>query len=67
MSGELAEFVLMTDNLSAPGSDIDPHAELIARARAGERAAFDQLMTLHQQRVVMLAWRLLGEIGRAHV
>ena len=60
MSGELAAFVLMTDNLSALAADVDPHAELIAQARAGERAAFDQLMNLHQQRVVTLAWRLLG-------
>jgi RNA polymerase sigma-70 factor (ECF subfamily) len=61
MSGELAGFVLMTDNLSVhAAAELDPHAALIAQAQAGERAAFDQLMTLHQQRVVTLAWRLLG-------
>jgi RNA polymerase sigma-70 factor (ECF subfamily) len=60
MSGELAGFVLMTDNLKVPAAESNPHEQLIARARTGERAAFDQLMTLHQQRVVTLAWRLLG-------
>lgn len=61
MSGRWAELALMPNNFRDElAADIDPHAQLIRRAQAGERVAFDQLMTLHQQRVVTLAWRLLG-------
>lgn len=59
----MTEFVLMADKLKleqAEGVALDAHAQLIARAQAGEQAAFDQLMTQHQRRVVALAWRLLG-------
>jgi RNA polymerase sigma-70 factor (ECF subfamily) len=34
--------------------------QLIARARAGESAAFEQLMICSQRRVAATAWRLLG-------
>ena len=65
MSGRWAELALMPNNLSDElPADFDPHAQLIHQlikgAQAGERAAFDQLMEMHQQRVVTLAWRLLG-------
>lgn len=33
---------------------------LIAKAQAGDRQAFDRMMIEHQNRVVSLAWRLLG-------
>lgn len=35
-------------------------ARLIAEAQAGDRPAFDRLMIEHQNRVVSLAWRMLG-------
>ena len=61
MSSRWAELALMPNNFSDElAADFDSHAQLIRRAQAGERAAFDQLMELHQQRVVTLAWRLLG-------
>lgn len=63
MSGEMVELVLMADKLSLKKVEVessDPHAQVIVRARAGDRAAFDQLMIQHQRRVVALAWRLLG-------
>lgn len=63
MPGEMAEFVLMADNLNlstATDAATDAHARCIARAQAGDRLAFDQLMTQHERRVVALAWRLLG-------
>ncbi len=61
MPGEMAEFVLRADNLNlSAAAAADPHVRLIARARAGDRAAFDQLMIQHERRVVALAWRLLG-------
>ncbi len=61
MPGEMAEFVLMADNLNlVTAAAAAPHVRLIARARAGDRLAFDQLMMQHERRVVALAWRLLG-------
>lgn len=63
MPGEMAEFVLMADNLNvsmATDAATDAHARCIARAQAGDRLAFDQLMRQHERRVVALAWRLLG-------
>ena len=61
MSGRGAELVLMPNNLGDElPAELDPHAQLIRCAQAGERAAFDQLIEVHQQRVVMLAWRWLG-------
>ncbi len=39
----------------APGT-----APAILLAKAGDRGAFDRLMIEHQQRVVSLAWRILG-------
>jgi len=35
-------------------------AETVIRARAGDRAAFDELILGHQSKVLMTAWRLLG-------
>jgi len=35
-------------------------ARLIIRARAGDAAAFDQIVINHQRKVISLAWRLLG-------
>ncbi len=37
-----------------------PMGSLIARAQQGDLTAFDQIMALHQQRVVGIAWRMLG-------
>ncbi len=37
-----------------------PVGSLIARAQKGDLASFDQLITIHQQRVVGIAWRMLG-------
>lgn len=39
----------------------DSDAALVARTRAGDRAAFDQLVRLHQRTVYRLAYRLLGD------
>jgi RNA polymerase sigma-70 factor, ECF subfamily len=62
MSGQWAELAWMHKNLLADeAEELDSHAQIVRRAQAGERAAFDQLMELHQQRVVTLAWRLLGK------
>jgi len=39
----------------------DSDAALVARARNGDRRAFDQLVTQHQRTVYRLAYRLLGD------
>ena len=56
----MAECALMADKLRLETAEANTADPLVARARAGDRAAFDQLMIRHQQRVVALAWRLLG-------
>src|SRR4051812_27358370 len=37
-----------------------PQALLVERAAAGDAAAFEQLMTHSQQKVMALSWRILG-------
>lgn len=39
----------------------DAFGALVARARAGDAAAFDQLMIATQHKVVSTAWRMLGD------
>lgn len=43
----------------------DSDADLVARTRAGERAAFDELVRKHQRTVYRLAYRLLGDADDA--
>jgi RNA polymerase sigma-70 factor, ECF subfamily len=62
MPGETMDFALMTDELP-PGERAEetaPMARLIAHAKSGDGAAFDQIIISHQQRVISLAWRMLG-------
>lgn len=54
-----AEIALMTQQ-SPPVEESTPLFALIVRARSGDIAAFEQLIELHERRVVTLAWRLLG-------
>jgi RNA polymerase sigma-70 factor (ECF subfamily) len=35
-------------------------AGLIIRAKAGDKTAFDQIIIIHQRKVISLAWRMLG-------
>lgn len=37
-----------------------PMGALISRARTGDLSAFDQIIVAHQQRVIGIAWRMLG-------
>jgi RNA polymerase sigma-70 factor (ECF subfamily) len=41
------------------GGEAAAEASLVARARVGDRAAFDALVTLHLERVWTLVWRVL--------
>lgn len=54
-----AEIALMTQQ-SPPVEESTVLFALIVRARGGDLAAFEQLIELHERRVITLAWRLLG-------
>ena len=52
-----------TASLTAPGpvrAERHDDRELLARFRAGQTAAFDEIVEAHQQRIVRLVFRLLG-------
>jgi RNA polymerase sigma-70 factor (ECF subfamily) len=63
MASEVAEIKLMTDGFklgeTARSADVGLSA-LAERARAGNTAAFEQIVILTQRKVLMTAWRLLG-------
>ena len=44
--------------------DHDDH-QLVAQAKAGDRAAFRELVEAHSERVFRIAWRILGDAARA--
>lgn len=66
MSDGVAEIAFMTEKLSPSAARVpewkEAHlAPLVERARAGDAAAFEQIMILSERRVVSIAWRILGE------
>ncbi|HKP86965.1 MAG TPA: sigma-70 family RNA polymerase sigma factor [Blastocatellia bacterium] len=51
----------MTDSLGlGDAGNSSSLASLIERARAGEAAAFEQIITCYQRKVMSTAWRMLG-------
>ena len=63
MPSEVAGIACMTDKLPPGGTFEDQRATLsehIERARAGETAAFEQIMVCTQHKVAATAWRMLG-------
>ncbi|SRR6266571_7013622 len=63
MPGEVAEIALMTDSFGARESSSRPRSSLspvIERAKAGDHAAFEQIVECYQRRVIATAWRMLG-------
>src|SRR5215471_8087995 len=61
MPCEVAQIALMTDNLGLPSNSVAPSlTSLIERAKAGEPAAFEQLIEHYQRKVLSIAWRMLG-------
>ena len=46
--------------MSSPSEDIGVTSKLIARAISGDRTAFEEIVLLHERRVLTLALRLLG-------
>ena len=64
MAGDVAHIALVPGRAEAT-RDADAadalYSELAKRARDGDLAAFDELMTLTERRVVSIAWRMLGD------
>jgi RNA polymerase sigma-70 factor (ECF subfamily) len=64
MPGEVAEIALMTDNLGLPESPARSRESsamsVIERAKAGDAAAFEQIFDCYQRKVLLTAWRILG-------
>jgi len=51
--------------LDATSSVRNDEASLVARCKAGDRLAFDELIATHQERVFNIAYRLLGNYDEA--
>src|SRR5689334_10346638 len=61
MPGEVAEIALITDNLGLP--DRQAHgreSEVFERAKSGDVAAFEEIFDSYQRKVLLTAWRILG-------
>ncbi len=64
MPGEVADIALMTDrfglrDISSKTATFSP-AAVVERAKAGEPAAFEELIDAYQRKVLSTAWRMLG-------
>jgi RNA polymerase sigma-70 factor (ECF subfamily) len=70
MPGEVADIALMTDSLGLPDSSSKTSAlssaSVVERAKAGDLAAFEELIDRHQRKVLSTAWRMLGNREDAH-
>ena len=64
MPGEVADIALMTDSLGLANSSSKTGASSIARtverAKAGDPAAFEELIDCYQRKVLSTSWRILG-------
>lgn len=64
MPGEVADIALMTDSLGLPDSSArtaaSSVASMIERAKAGDPAAFEQMIDCYQRKVISTAWKILG-------
>jgi RNA polymerase sigma-70 factor, ECF subfamily len=64
MAGEVARIALMMDSLGLGESSSELEgavlAPVIERARAGDSAAFEQIIEHCQRKVMSTAWRMLG-------
>jgi len=61
MPGEVAEIALITDNLGLPDSPArGRESETFERAKSGDVAAFEEIFDRYQRKVLLTAWRILG-------
>ena len=64
MPADFAEIALVNNSFGLrDGGDTSasPVASLVERAKSGEPAAFEQLIDCYQRKVMMTAWRMLGD------
>lgn len=65
MTGEVVETLRMTESFGLGESHSEREsaslAPVIERARAGDSAAFEQIMDHCQRKVISIAWRMLGD------
>lgn len=65
MTGEVVETLRMTDSFGLSESHSEREAvslsPVIERAKAGDAAAFEQIIDYCQRKVVTTAWRMLGD------
>ena len=64
MPGEVADIALMTDSLGFPDSSArtaaSSVASMIERAKAGDPAAFEEMIDCYQRKVISTAWKMMG-------
>ncbi len=64
MPGEVADIALMTDSLGlrdiSSKTASSSAAPAVERAKAGDPAAFEELIDCYQRKVLSTAWRMLG-------
>jgi len=53
------------DGVQDATAGVDPDAEAVRRARAGDQQAFEQLVLSHQRRTFNVAYRMLGDYDEA--
>lgn len=54
------------ENIESTASELtQSEAELVARCKAGDKLAFDELISAHQERVFNVAYRLMGNYEEA--
>ncbi len=61
----LSEASFARPNPPAETAEVDSQAAILARAQAGDHAAFAQLYSLHKRRVYSLCLRMLGNVAEA--
>jgi RNA polymerase sigma-70 factor (ECF subfamily) len=61
MPGEVAEIALITDNLGLPDRRArGRESDIFERAKSGDVAAFEEIFDRYQRKVLLTAWRILG-------
>ncbi len=53
------------DDATTPAAPLSPDALILAKAQAGDHAAFAQLYSVHKRRVYSLCLRMLGNVAEA--
>jgi len=70
MPGEVADIALMTNSLglrdSSSKTAASSTASAVERAKAGDPAAFEELIDCYTRKVLSTAWRMLGNREDAH-